>query len=63
MQPRQFRINSIVADTQERLKWVKANFVGIDVSLRIDNETYDHLTGKPLDKTAGRNTLGLRNGK
>jgi hypothetical protein len=34
-----------------------------DKMIARDTENYQHLTGRVIDKTAGRNQLGLRNGK
>jgi hypothetical protein len=63
MQPRGFGIASMIESTRMGINQARAALKVFDKMIARDTENYQHLTGRVIDKTAGRNQLGLRNGK
>jgi hypothetical protein len=63
IQPRSYSITGKLAAAKNCLDAVARYAKECDKDIKKDTGNYQHLTGKPIDKTAGRNTLGLRNGK
>jgi hypothetical protein len=62
LQPRSFQINSLLIQVGDAISILRV-LQGIDYHIRLDAEMMKHLTGKAIDKTAGRNQLSLRDGK
>ena len=63
IQLRGFSISSGLTNAQMTISGLRAWLKQLDRLARLDAEEYEHLAGKAVDKTAGRNRLSLGFGK